>query len=225
MKKILFIGFFVFWGLISISVQAELVERKVGDFEYYFFKPSAYDRSKTYPLIIAFHESTGRGILMVDRFKQQVEKKGYLLACPNSHDSKKWSYHEKTDVFRMIDDIKANYSLDSSKIFLTGFSAGALFTYYLGLNYPDKFRAIAPFAGPFTWIKNDVVLSYDKARQIPVLIVQGASDNVVNVEEGRIAEKTLKSFGYPVKLREMGGLNHEYPVHASWIIINWLDNN
>ena len=225
MKKISFVVFFVLLSLISISLQAEVVERKTQDFTYYLFKPSSYDRAKTYPLIIAFHESTGRGNLMIDRFQQQAEKKDYLVACPNSHESKHWSYSEKDDVFRMIDDIKATYSLDSSNIFLTGFSAGALFTYYLGLNYPEKFRAIAPFAGPFTWIKNDVVLSYDKVRQIPVLILQGVSDSVVNVEEARIAHKTLESFGYSVKLRELGGLNHEYPSHASWIIINWFDSN
>jgi len=221
MKKI----FFILLCFVSLSVQAEVIEKNIGDFIYLLYKPESYDQAKAYPLIIAFHESTGKGILMLDRFKEQAEKKGYLLACPNSHDSKKWSYSEKDDVFLMIEDIKKNFNLDSARIYLTGFSAGALFTYYLGLNYPEKFRAIAPFAGPFTWIRNDVVLSYDKSRQIPVFILQGVSDNVVNVEEARIAQKTLESFGYPVKLRELGGLNHEYPAHISWIIVNWFENN
>ncbi|MBU1112576.1 MAG: prolyl oligopeptidase family serine peptidase [Candidatus Omnitrophica bacterium] len=223
MKKLLFAV--IFLSLISLSLQAEVIEKKVGDFSYQLYKPDSYDQSKAYPLIIAFHESTGRGILMIDRFREQAEKKGYLLACPDSGDSKKWSYSEKDDVFRMIEDIKQSFNLDPSKIYLTGFSAGALFTYYLGLNYPERFKAIAPFAGPFTWIRNDLFLSYDQPRQIPVLILQGVLDSVVNLEEARIAKQTLESFGYPVKLRELGGLNHEYPFHVSWIIVNWFESN
>ena len=216
---------FISFSFISLPLLAEVIENNVGDFIYQLYKPDSYDPSKAYPLIIAFHESTGKGILMIDRFQEQAEKKGYLVACPNSKDSKKWTYSEKDDVFLMIEDIKRSFNLDYSKIYLTGFSAGALFTYYLGLNYPEKFRAIAPFGGPFTWIRNDLVLSYDKARQIPVLILQGVLDNVVNIEEARVAQKTLESFGYPVKLREIGGLNHEYPNHISWIIVNWFESN
>ena len=171
---------FISFSFISLPLLAEVIENNVGDFIYQLYKPDSYDPSKAYPLIIAFHESTGKGILMIDRFQEQAEKKGYLVA---------------------------------------------LFTYYLGLNYPEKFRAIAPFGGPFTWIRNDLVLSYDKARQIPVLILQGVLDNVVNIEEARVAQKTLESFGYPVKLREIGGLNHEYPNHISWIIVNWFESN
>ncbi|MCF7908495.1 MAG: dienelactone hydrolase family protein [Candidatus Omnitrophica bacterium] len=212
--------------LISLNfVQAEIVSKKTKGFEYYLLVPPDYNSSKSWPLIIAFHPSTGRGSSMLDRFTESAEKKGYIVAGPNSANSAYWYFSESKDVFRMIDEIKRDYSIDNSRIYLTGFSAGAIMTYYLGLKFPEKFRAIAPFSGRLRNMEQEgfIRLSRDKKQQLPVFILHGKTDNILNISEAVYAKERLASFGYDVKLRELSGLGHEYPAYINWIIINWFE--
>jgi poly(3-hydroxybutyrate) depolymerase len=205
--------------------QAEVIQKDTQGFIYYLFLPSSYSSSRTWPLIITLHPSTGRGNMMVDLLSEPAEKKGYIVAGPNSADSNYWDFSEEKDIFRMIEEIKKNYHIDSRRIFLTGFSSGAIMTYYLGLNYPEKFCAIAPFAGYLRKLEfnGTVNLSCQESRHIPILILHGANDITVNIKESLYAEERLKQLGYQVHLWKIGGLSHEYPPDASWIMINWFE--
>lgn len=54
---------------------------------------------------------------------------------------------ENQSVKRMVDFMKSNYAVDSSKIFITGLSAGAAMSVIMMANYPETFSAGAIFAG------------------------------------------------------------------------------
>jgi len=221
-KSVLILGLFL---SSSSSAQAELISKEVKDFKYYLYIPSSYNPSRNWPLIIALHPSTGRGNSMVERFIESAGKKGYIVAGPNSANSSYWSFSEANDLFRMIDQIKDQYKIDDSRIYLTGFSAGAIMTYYLGLKFPEKFRAIAPFSGRIRSMEQQghLFLTRDPAKQIPVLILHGKNDNILNISEAIYAKQRLLEFGYEVKLRQLSGLDHEYPAYVNWIIINWFE--
>lgn len=47
----------------------------------------------------------------------------------------------------MINEIIKDYSINQNRIYVTGFSAGGTYAYYLGFMYPEIFSASAPFAG------------------------------------------------------------------------------
>jgi predicted esterase len=226
MKKAPFLVFifvsFVFWAALS---NAEVIKKETQGFKYCLFVPATYDASRNWPLIITFHPSTGSGSFMVERISEQAEKKCYIVAGPDSKDTRYWNFSEAKDVFRMLEEIKKDYRIDEKNIFLTGFSSGALMTYYMGLNYPEKFCGLAPFSGYLKRLEeeNNVFLSREITKHIPVLIVHGKNDNVVNIGEAIYASERLKQFGYDVFLRELGGLDHEYPSYVSWIIINWFE--
>jgi len=209
--------------ICASKVDAEVVQESSHGFDYYLCVPDDYDSSKSYPLIVAFHWSTGRGSDMVERWQEQSEKKGYLVACPNSADSQYWDYSEKEDVLRMIKQIGSDYNIDKSRIYLTGFSGGAMFSYYLGLNNPDLFAAIAPFAGPFRALGNDIRLSKKPDEQIPVFIIHGNRDNMVDISESEYAKSKLEKYGYTVKYMELKGEQHNYSKHISWAIANWFE--
>jgi len=227
MKWILRLIIFCIFFCAPAASHADIIKKETKGFTYYLFLPSNYDSSRTWPLVITLHPSTGRGNMMVDLISEQAEKKGYIVAGPNSSNSNYWDFSEEKDIFRMIEEIKENYSIDTRRIFLTGFSSGAIMAYYLGLNYPEKFRAIAPFAGYLKKLElnGNINLSREENKHIPILILHGTTDNTVNIKEGLYAKERLEQFGYKVKLWQIGGLSHEYPSSASWIIINWFEKN
>ncbi|GEM_PF-1874946 len=224
MKIIFSIIFIVFFILPLNFVQAEVIQKETQGFSYSLFLPSSYDSSKDWPLIVALHPSTGRGRMMVDYFKEQAEEAGYIVAGPDSQDSATWYFNETGDILRMISEINQDYSLDTSRVFVTGFSAGAGMSYVVGLNNPDKIRAIAAFAGPFKELEIDRgVFLTRRQRRIPVLILHGSQDHTISIDASKYAKKRLKEFGYEVTFRDLRGVGHEYPDYVSWIIINWFE--
>ncbi len=58
-----------------------------------------------------------------------------------------YRYAGETDVFEAIESACRNYSIDRRRIVLRGMSMGASGTWHLGLKYPDRFTALAPYAG------------------------------------------------------------------------------
>ncbi|MCX6274141.1 MAG: PHB depolymerase family esterase [Bacteroidetes bacterium] len=54
---------------------------------------------------------------------------------------------ENQSIKHMVDYLKSNYAIDSSKIFITGLSAGAAMSVIMMANYPETFNAGAIFAG------------------------------------------------------------------------------
>ncbi|MDD5070142.1 MAG: PHB depolymerase family esterase [Candidatus Omnitrophica bacterium] len=217
----LFFAFFFFF----FSAESQIIKKEIKKSVYYLYLPKEYDSLKKWPLIVALHPSTGRGNVMIDRFVDLADKKGYLIACPNSRDSAYWYYNEGNDILRMIDAIEEEYSIDSKRVFLTGFSAGAGLTYCLGLNNYEVFRAIAPFSGPFKTLEEDgvVSLSNSPTKHIPVLIVHGIDDNLLSIGYSDYAYKRLLEFGYDVSIRRINGLGHEYKDNVNPIIINWFE--
>lgn len=220
-KFILIIGFVI---LLPSSIFADIVEKDTDGFIYHLYTPSHYDPAQKYPLVVALHWSGGRGIDMLERWKEPAEKYGYIVAGPNSKESNHWGTEEDINILSMIDKIKSEYSVDDSAVLITGFSGGGMFTYYLGIRYPYVFTAMAPFAGSLKrLLGSSINLKRDVEKTIPVFIVQGTNDSTVSLSESYFARDELVKHGYTVKLYEVGGLDHQYPSNVSWIIAKWFE--
>ncbi len=75
----------------------------------------------------------------------------------------------------MIDDLVSRKIADGTRIYATGFSYGALMTYTLACNLPDRIAAIAPVASA---INEAQMQDCDPAHPMPVMMVNGTSDDV-----------------------------------------------
>ena len=74
---------------------------------------------------------------------------------------------------RFIDKIIAEYSIDTSRVYLCGISMGGFGTWYTAMAYPELFAAIAPCCGGgMAW--NSEVL------KMPIWAFHGLSDKVVS---------------------------------------------
>ena len=66
-------------------------------------------------------------------------------------------------------------------MYLSGLSDGGTFTYLLGLGRPDLFAGIAPVAGDFTGMMDDM-LRRRQGQNLPICIVHGAHDHIFPVD-------------------------------------------
>jgi poly(3-hydroxybutyrate) depolymerase len=96
------------------------------------------------------------------------------------NDSKFWN-----DVLTLVE---TNLCVDTTRVFVTGFSFGAMFSYVLSLEYPEKIRAVATYAPA------NYNMTQPTNRHIPIAYYQttGISDDRcpwVNNESGKTGGK------------------------------------
>ena len=202
---------------------APVLKRSVKGYTYFLYVPTTYQKSNRYPLILALHWSTGRGTDMIERWKKEAELRGYIVVAPNSKNSDYWQIPgEEKKIFTILKDVRKDYSLDKKRTYVTGFSAGATFAYYLGLQYPTFFDAAAPYAGRLKWIEENVKITSKK--RIPFFILNGQKDIQVGPNLAQYAHNRLRQSGHTVKLMLIPGIDHQYPDFVSIHIMDWFES-
>lgn len=104
-----------------------------------------------------------------------------------------------TKIATFIDDIKDTYKTHPNKTFLLGFSQGAILSYALSLNYPNKVNHVIALSG---YINDELIPNNISELQINTdyYISHGTVDQVLPVEWARKAPVFLTS----------NNLSHEY---------------
>jgi acetylxylan esterase len=116
------------------------------------------------PILVASHYCTGTGPALYSgtQFAALADRYGYIVIYPSAtrsgqcfdvSSSQALSRNGGSDpmgIMSMINYVQRNYNVDSTRIFATGVSSGAMMTNVLLGVYPDVFNAGAAFAGvPF----------------------------------------------------------------------------
>jgi hypothetical protein len=75
----------------------------------------------------------------------------------------------------MVEWFEDNYNIDESRIYSTGMSDGALFSYLLAFNLTGTFAGIAPVCGPMPW-------GFDTPTTTPitVILMHGTADAILS---------------------------------------------
>lgn len=155
-------------GLIFIPLmsQAQLVRvtsfgSNPGNLAMYRYVPSGITGNA--PVVVALHGCTQDATsyanesgwnALADQYKFYVV---YAEQNSGNNSSKCFNWFENGDINRgqgearsiksMVDYMKSNYSVDNSKVFVTGFSAGGAMTTVMLATYPDVFSGGAVNAG------------------------------------------------------------------------------
>jgi polyhydroxybutyrate depolymerase len=135
--------------------------------------------------------------------------------------------------------VRANYHVDDKRIYVTGFSNGGAFTYFLSANRPAVFAAVAPMAGlpwptePPTVPKPAFIVAGEKDQLVPIESQQTMIARVRELDKAAASKPqpqndgtTLydSSIGAPVvTLIHPGG--HELPPTATSLITTFFKSH
>src|SRR5437764_129598 len=92
-------------------------------------------------------------VRFMNRFDEGDEPAGkppsadYIELQPLGRVENGYRWAGETDVLEAIEATCRSYSIDRRRIVLRGMSMGASGTWHLGLKHPDRFVALAPYAG------------------------------------------------------------------------------
>lgn len=162
---------------------------------YELFTPSSYNKNRPIPLVMVFHghDGTGASIAEVTRFNELAEKQGFIVVYPDGIDHN-WNlpgnYSGKEDdvsfVTALIDHLQQIRNIDSRKIYVTGFSKGAIFTQNLACELPDKIAAFASVAGS---LPVRLLAKCQPNTPVSMLMINGTNDSAVLYQGDEISKK------------------------------------
>ncbi|SHN20462.1 extracellular catalytic domain type 1 short-chain-length polyhydroxyalkanoate depolymerase [Cryptosporangium aurantiacum] len=163
---------------------------RVGDVErtYQVHVPAAVEGRTGVPAVIVLHGGGGNGSQVAEQtgFSALADREGFLAVYPDGSGRtslKTWnagtccSYardHDVDDVGfvrTLIDALTERFG--AGRVYVTGFSNGAMLSYRLGCELADRITAIAPVSGALN------VPSCEPARPLPVYTIHGDADDVV----------------------------------------------
>lgn len=181
--------------LVKLNVtqpDGQTVERR-----FKYFMPVSIDETKPISLIFEFHGSYefDAGVTPSDPLKsittsnaliQHAIQENCVICFPagtaemqeDGSGAVNWQYSEKHLPFvdAMIDYFKQRTpSIDTNRIYSTGQSSGAIFSFVLAFERSNVFAAITPRAGQMS-LENQTVMP---ERAVPVRVFAGTDDNTV----------------------------------------------
>jgi predicted peptidase len=178
--------------------------------EYLLYLPANYDENKKWPLIMFLHGAGERGsnieLVKIHGIPKIVENDDafpFIAISPQCPEKAFWGMYNDV-LFELLKEIENTYSVDKSRVYLTGLSMGGYGTWMLAIKNPEEFAAIVPICGGY-----DDPDEVRKIKDIPVWAFHGAKDEVVPMKHTQELVDILTECGGNVKFTIYPDANHD----------------
>lgn len=226
-------------------VTSDPVEGKPGYFEleidgldketkvpYVVQLPPEYDPYKTYPTIVALHgEGTtpeGEATWWAGDWTEkgtrhgQATRHGYIVIAPAwaEENQKQYEYSASAHaaVLWTLRDAMRRFSIDTDRVFLTGYSIGGEAAWDLGLAHPDLWAGVIPIA-----MRGDRYIRHywENSEKVPFYFVGGQLDGTWMVDNSQQFNRYIKK-GYNSTIVEFQGRGHEHYYDEILNLFDWM---
>ena len=178
---------------------------------FYLSGPKDLAVGEKRPLVLAFHGSGGDGAKIVDNWAKLAQKERFFVAGLKSIDRWNWTIPEDGPdlVHKLTETLLGKLPIDSSRIYLFGHSAGAVFALRLGLLESQYFAAVAVHAGSFR-SSADFATVRMAQRKVPLLIISGDRDTIFPPGSVKSTIAAMRTAGIPAESFIMDWHDHRY---------------
>ncbi len=208
-------------GFLNRTVEADGETRR-----YMVYVPEDYAPDRPWPLIVFLHGAGERGAdglrqiavglgpaVMVDRAAWP-----FLILFPQCPVGVHWISQEDA-LLAMMRQAEDDYTIDPTRVYLTGLSMGGFGTWAMGAKHPDRFAAFAPICG------GGEPATAGAYRDKPIWAFHGDGDTVVPPERSVAMAEAVRAAGASVTMTLLPGVGHNswdaaYREHglADWLL-------
>src|SRR6201993_4547256 len=181
-----------------------------GTLSYELYVPSTYKAGTAVPLVVALHGCTQTADVyrQLSGWDTEAQAKNFIVLFPQQSSSRNseecWNWFQQADMQRgsgepaiiagMVSSVEKNYSIDTKRVYVAGFSAGGAMANVMGATYPDVFAAVGVGSGceynglpcvgaPGPAATQTGQQAYQAmgsyARVMPAIVFQGDADDIV----------------------------------------------
>jgi dipeptidyl aminopeptidase/acylaminoacyl peptidase len=171
------------------------------------------------------------------KLRQLAAERGYYILVPELGGNHWMNDRAARSLDAIIDHATANNPIDPKRVHLMGTSMGGGSSLAYAIHRPDLVRSVCAlcpmtdfpqwvkenpeYLGPITaayggsptqipaaWAKTSAMRHLTTFKNIPVFLVHGATDTIVNPDNSRLLAKALQAKHYRVVFHEVEGLGH-----------------
>ena len=130
----------------------------------------------------------------------------------------------RNKLVEFIEEFTSKNELDKENVWVCGFSQGAILSYSIALNFPDKIKHIACLSGyPEPNFIGDIQIDVDYS-QLDFFISHGTDDMVIPVEWARKGKPLLDELGIKNEYHEYRS-GHGIVPQNYWDLMAWMKKN
>lgn len=169
--------------------------------------PSSFSPDKPLPLILALHYGGqvtpfyGKDFLTL-LVEPALRELGAIIVAPDCPGSNWIDPISENAVMSLLNQIMKDYKIDSKKILITGYSMGAVGTWYIVSRQPHLFRAAIPISGIPSVEKAPVV------KDVPLYVIHSQKDEIFPIDSVKNLIQIYKSKGVSVHLEVVSDISH-----------------
>ncbi|MEO5777046.1 MAG: alpha/beta fold hydrolase [Flavobacterium sp.] len=131
---------------------------------------------------------------------------------------------ESRDIIaNFIDELIANYPIDSENVTLIGFSQGTILSYAVALSYPQKVQRLVAMSG---YLNTEIAINDFKNNDfsnLKIFASHGTVDQVIPVEWARKSIPVIESLDIPIVYKEYP-VGHGVAPQNFFDFKNWLQS-
>jgi poly(3-hydroxybutyrate) depolymerase len=179
---------------------------------YYVFTPSGL--AAPAPVLLLLHGSGRDGATLIDLWQDLAQKEGIILVAPDSSDPANWDDRKDSPDFlnSVLGKVESKIPVDTTRIYLFGYSTGAVYALYLSIVESEYFAATAIYQG---FLQESNFKLIDSAeRKIPVSIWAGTDDASSPLPQVRATRDAFNARGFAVELHELPAHDQNYDAVA-----------
>jgi poly(hydroxyalkanoate) depolymerase family esterase len=191
-----------------------------GSLPYYVYTPASYHVGERVPLIVMLHgcTQTAADFAAGTQMDELADQKNFIVIYPQQTSQNNtlscWDWFEPANqsrgvgepaliagIVQTVENNTSEWTIDKTRVYVAGLSAGAAMAVIMGATYPDMFAAIGVHSGLEYQAGTDVAsgveaqeiggpdpmtqgqIAYDAmgryARVVPTIVFQGTSDTTV----------------------------------------------
>lgn len=124
-------------------------------------------------------------------------------------------------LLKFIDELVAAYQLDPRRVYLMGFSQGAIISQSIALTRPDKIAGVVAMSGRVLPEVLPLQAKPETFDGLPVMVVHGLNDPVLNISHGRSAREVWSKLTVDLTYREYP-MAHQVSQASLTDIAAWL---
>ena len=188
--------------------------------------PATYHPAQRRPLLLALHGMGGDAKQALATWLPEAQKHGWIVAAPECIIGRGKGYgslpEERAFALRTIAECVQRFAIDPNRIYMAGHSMGGHMSWDVGLTYPDRFAAVAPFIGNANGTSQNYI---QNISDVPFYCVDGERDGGITKVNRLVADfvKTLKFPPGQFTYIEYPNRGHEQMQEEIPKVLAWMD--
>ena len=124
-------------------------------------------------------------------------------------------------ILACIDQVADSQGADRSRVYLAGFSQGAMLTLAIALTEPEKIAGAAVLSGRLVAAVRDNHAENERLRGFPILVTHGTEDRQIPIRSAHDIRQALKPLGVAVDYHEFESGHYLSDINVD-VLNQWL---